>query len=249
MRRRSLLTIPLATVSAASLIASRGSQAFGGPDKVLLVGPSSNPIYQDAFAGLLEGLRGSKLDAIVIDPRGDGGMTEIDKAMSAKPKLAVAVGSEAVELAAKGRWQVPVVTSMTLRPPSGSSSLVSSVVLGVPLPVVLTRLKQSFPGKSRIGVILGPGAGEDREVLKADGARLGFTVETLDCSRPAELIPGLLGLKERKVDFVVCLPDATLYNAATIKPLVMASLEHRIPLVAFSASFVRAGRQWVSTRT
>jgi len=241
MRRRSLLTIPLVTLGAASPAASRGGQAFGGRDKVLLVGPSSNPVYQDTFAGLLERLRNSNLETVIIDPRDDAAMTDLDKAISARPKIAVAVGSEAVELAAKGNWRVPVVTSMTLRPPPGAPTLVSSVVLGVPLGVVLARLKQCFPGKTRIGVIFNPASGEDRAAFKPEATRAGLSVEIVDCPAPAGLIPAVIALKERKADFVLCLPDSSLYNAATIKPLVMVSLEQRIPLVAFSASFVRAG--------
>jgi ABC-type uncharacterized transport system substrate-binding protein len=44
-----------------------------------------------------------------------------------------------------------------------------------------------------------------------------------------------------KVDFVLCFADPDLYNAVTIKPLVLASLEQRLPLVGFSPAFVRAG--------
>jgi ABC-type uncharacterized transport system substrate-binding protein len=32
-----------------------------------------------------------------------------------------------------------------------------------------------------------------------------------------------------------------LYNKTTVEPLILASLEHKLPLVAYSASFVRAG--------
>jgi ABC-type uncharacterized transport system substrate-binding protein len=44
-----------------------------------------------------------------------------------------------------------------------------------------------------------------------------------------------------QVDFVICLPDSELYNKTTVEPLILASLEHRLPLVGYSASFVRAG--------
>jgi ABC-type uncharacterized transport system substrate-binding protein len=44
-----------------------------------------------------------------------------------------------------------------------------------------------------------------------------------------------------KVDFLLCFPDPDLYNAVTIKPLVMASLESRLPIIGFSPAFVRAG--------
>lgn len=43
------------------------------------------------------------------------------------------------------------------------------------------------------------------------------------------------------MDFVLCLPDSTLYNSTTAKPLILASLNNRVPIVGFSANFVRAG--------
>jgi len=43
------------------------------------------------------------------------------------------------------------------------------------------------------------------------------------------------------VDFLIAVPDAELYNSATVQPLLLASLEQRLPIVGFSAAFVRAG--------
>ncbi len=62
----------------------------------------------------------------------------------------------------------------------------------------------------------------------------------MDAANPEELLRGFASLKG-KVDFVLCFPDSTLYNSATIKPLILASLEHRLPIVGFSPNFVRAG--------
>jgi ABC-type uncharacterized transport system substrate-binding protein len=54
------------------------------------------------------------------------------------------------------------------------------------------------------------------------------------------LIRLFLGLRG-KTDFVIVLPDSSLYNNTTVSPLIVASLENQLPLVAFSSSFVRAG--------
>ena len=40
---------------------------------------------------------------------------------------------------------------------------------------------------------------------------------------------------------MLTLPDAVLYNSATVKPLILASLDQRLPVIGFSAAFVRAG--------
>ena len=38
-----------------------------------------------------------------------------------------------------------------------------------------------------------------------------------------------------------CLPDGALYNSTTVKPLILASLDNRLPLIGFSESFAKAG--------
>ena len=74
----------------------------------------------------------------------------------------------------------------------------------------------------------------------ARGRQQGFTVRVLSVQNPEELLKAVRSLNGQ-VDFVVCLPDSTLYNSATAKPLILASLESRLLIVGFSSSFVRAG--------
>jgi ABC-type uncharacterized transport system substrate-binding protein len=54
---------------------------------------------------------------------------------------------------------------------------------------------------------------------------------------PAHAVASLEG----KVDFLLCFPDPELYNAVTVKPLTLASLNARLQVVGFSPAFVRAG--------
>jgi ABC-type uncharacterized transport system substrate-binding protein len=77
-------------------------------------------------------------------------------------------------------------------------------------------------------------------MLESRARKEGFTVLVVDCDGPARLLKAVASMKG-KVDFLLCFPDPDLYNSVTIKPLVMASLEGRMPLVGFSPAFVRAG--------
>jgi len=61
-----------------------------------------------------------------------------------------------------------------------------------------------------------------------------------DCANPEELLRILRSFKGQ-VDLVLCLPDSSLYNGTTVKPLILTSLESRLLVVGFSESFVRAG--------
>jgi putative ABC transport system substrate-binding protein len=64
----------------------------------------------------------------------------------------------------------------------------------------------------------------------------GFTLHAAECSRPEDLVKTFLSLNG-KADFVIALP----YNNTTVRPLILASLESRLPIVGFSSSFVHAG--------
>jgi ABC-type uncharacterized transport system substrate-binding protein len=157
----------------------------------------------------------------------------------------IAIGTEALRLVAAERPEVPVISTMVLRNKAGAAastmSPAATIVLDVPVPVLLARLKEVFPGKTRLGIIRNPnGGGPTPAALEARAQQLGFTVRVVDSPGADQLLSALLVLKGQ-VDFVWCLPDGALYNSATVKQLILSSIENRLPLIGFSESFARAG--------
>jgi putative tryptophan/tyrosine transport system substrate-binding protein len=161
-------------------------------------------------------------------------------------QLIIAVGMEACRYFAGQRIQVPVIATMALRSDldregllDGSKLRLSGAVwLDLSVAQVVTALKVAFPEVTRIGVLRSRSLGSREEAgLPGNSA---VVLRNAICPGPAELLPTLRELRGH-VDFVLCLPDATLYNRTTIEPLIRASLEHRLPLIGFSGSFVRAG--------
>jgi ABC-type uncharacterized transport system substrate-binding protein len=160
-------------------------------------------------------------------------------------RVIIAIGSEAVQVVENERPAVPVITTMILRrqPNTDASawSAAASIPLDVSLPSLLSRLKQVFPGKTRLGIIHNPASGgASTAQLQARAQQQGFSVRVAECGEAAQLLAALASFKGQ-VDFVWCLPDGSLYNSATIKPLILASLNDRLPLIGFSESFTRAG--------
>jgi putative tryptophan/tyrosine transport system substrate-binding protein len=238
-RRRAIGKALAAVAITPCALALRMTMAANAAARVLVIGPSTSSAYQEAVSGILERMQSGNVDTVTVDSRGARAPADLAEALRTKPRLIVAVGSEAIDWLSKERVQAPVLTTMTLRPPYG---VVCAVLLGVPIGGVLSRLRVLFPGKTKVGVLYNPAAEtDDRAALRAECARQGFSLEIQECASPAEVVSSFLRLRDRKVDFVICLPDASLYNAATIKPLILASLEYRVPVVGFSASFVRAG--------
>jgi len=115
------------------------------------------------------------------------------------------------------------------------------VSLNIPLATIVQQVGRVLPGKRRLGVIRSAStAGPPPSALASQGDRNGFTIRVVDCEGPDKLIEAFLSLSN-EADLIWCQPDSMLYNAATIKPLVLASLRHRLPIIGFSAAFVTAG--------
>jgi ABC-type uncharacterized transport system substrate-binding protein len=116
----------------------------------------------------------------------------------------------------------------------------AAIYLDIPARILVAELRKLFPSRPRIGVIRNPIRRDPSAAqIRGQGADMS-SVEVADCATPDELLPVFLGMR-KKVDFVICLPDGSLYNGATARPLIMASLENRLPIVGFSPAFLRAG--------
>jgi ABC-type uncharacterized transport system substrate-binding protein len=159
-------------------------------------------------------------------------------------RVIIAVGSEALAIVAAGHPTVPVICTMVLRHSADkdlSLGGAATISLDIPIEEMTAHLKKIFPEKTRLGIIRNPASSSGTSAqLQARAQPLGFTVRVVDAASPEQLLPALMSLKGQ-VDLVWCMPDGTLYNSVTIKPLILASLENRLPLIGFSESFARAG--------
>ena len=192
--------------------------------------------YSEAFEGLCAGLGGNAVR--VVDLR--QGEPTLTRALSAKDtQLIVAVGSRALAEVQSHKVSAPVVGTMVLHGREMEES--GHVDLEVPLSMQCGAMRALWPQHARVGIIRNPARSRySAEALESRARKEGFTSLVVDCEGPGGLLKAVAALKG-KVDFLLCFPDPDLYNAVTIKPLVMASLESRLPIVGFSPAFVRAG--------
>jgi putative tryptophan/tyrosine transport system substrate-binding protein len=196
----------------------------------------------DAYGQTLEGIRAALAaqPPIVIDLHSAGGADDLARALAAREtRVIVAVGARALQDVQVRKPAAPVLAALVLRgkEPDGAGH----VDLDIALPLQLGVMKALLPKCTRAGMIRNPQRCRyTAEALAARARKEGYTAEVVDCDGPAHLLKTMAALKG-KVDFVLCSPDPDLYNPVTIKPLVLASLESRLPLVGFSPAFVRAG--------
>jgi ABC-type uncharacterized transport system substrate-binding protein len=249
-RRRSIFAL-LAGLGAALVAPASEDGVHAALPAVTVVGSTTVEAHRSAIDGIRAALAKSPLEIHVVDlSRLGAERSRGERFAEPGTRVIVAIGTEALQLVAAQRPNVPVISTMLLRGvspanktggPEVAFSPVATIVLDVPLPALLARLKQVFPGKTRLGIIRNTNmAGLAAAELQSRAQQQGFTVRVVDCPGAEQLLDTFLTLKGQ-VDFVWCLPDGVLYNSATIKPLILASIEYRLPLIGFSESFARAG--------
>jgi ABC-type uncharacterized transport system substrate-binding protein len=209
------------------------------PAAVLVVSESGVEAYAEALDGIGSAFAAPGLR--VVDLQAATGARDLARALESKETRAViAVGSRALDDVRARHAAVPVVAAMVLHGAQAPKAD-GHVDLDVPLAAQLGAMRALWPGSTRAGIIRNPALSRySADALEARARKEGFLPVIVDCDKPANLLKALAALKG-KVDFVICCPDPDLYNSVTIKPLVLASLESRLPLVGFSPAFVRAG--------
>ena len=207
--------------------------AIAADKSVLVITSSAVPAYAEAVEALLCQLR-TETHTTVFDLASAQAKLS-DVLAKVRPNAFVAVGGQAEEAVNAMAVFAPVITTMVLRPserPTQKNRAPSiTVMLDVPIATVSQQVRNLFPG-ARLGVIATRGSGEltDREMA----------AQIVVCNGPEDLLSAFATLRGQ-VDFVWCRPDNSLYDAATVRSLIMASLRLQLPLVGFSSSFVRAG--------
>ena len=223
------------------------SQGASDAGRFVVVYTAGVQAYAEAVEGIQKGLGDAA--ATTIDLNSADHDSALQRIRNRPNIVIIAVGADALQALSLVKPASPVVSTMTLhenetlQAAAGSSAFrpTASVHLNLSILALLTELGSVFPGKNRLGVIRNPTRAWEFEPAAAGKAnQQGFTVRIVECSQPDALLPSLLSLKGT-VDFVLVLPDSSLYNSTTVRPLVLTSLENRLPIVGFSASFVRGG--------
>ena len=216
--------------------AGAAARAPTAGDQVVIVTTSGVGAYDEALEGAQKIL--SAQSPYVVDLGQKDSPKILEEALRLKTvRVVLTIGSEATDRAVGLAGPARIIAAAT----TSRDPALTLVPVYVPLPPLLENLRHVFPDKLRLGVIRNTSEVHPRVTTITSAAEsAGYTVHIGECTGPAQLLQTLTSLKDR-CDLVLCLPDATLYNSATVKPLVLASLRYRLPLIGFTESFVRAG--------
>lgn len=116
----------------------------------------------------------------------------------------------------------------------------SVIYLDQPLSRQLALIRALFPGKPRVGVLLGPESSAFLPRLRAEEARGGPGVVSEKVLSELEIIPALARVL-READLLLALPDSTVFTRDSARPILLTAYRHRKPMLGFSQAYVNAG--------
>lgn len=220
---------------------ARTERIFPAGTAIALLKAEDNSVYDE----LAESFRrncAAQVDEYNMRGSMDSGYREIARINGGPYDLIVAVGALAA-LVAKERSSLPVVFCGVFAADRKrlSGRNITGITLDVPASVQFTMLKKMMPRLRSIGVIYNPRITSDLigEAVAACAA-LRLQLETRAVNSPKEVTWAVRDLIGR-VDAQWLVPDNTVVNADNFRYMLLTSIENKLPLMAFSQTFVREG--------
>lgn len=167
----------------------------------------------------------------------------VDRIMASPPRLILAIGPQAAQVAKAEVRGVPVVFAMVRNPRKSGleGDNIAGISLDVPIEAQLAMYKSLLPTLRVIGVIYDPEktgvlVKEASEVAEKFGLRFLATPVASQTEVPAAL-RSLLG----KVDALWMLPDDTVITPESLTFFLLTAFKHNLPVLTISDAFVEAG--------
>ena len=165
------------------------------------------------------------------------------------PRVYVTLGAEAADLLARSVQGAPVLCAllprssfetMLLRNGRKASSQLSAIFLDQPAQRQFRLIRLAFPAARRFGVLWGPEASKESNVWRAQAQAEALQLLEADVSQDDQLFPALKQVLDG-TDLLLAVPSPQVYNNSTIQNILLASFRARMPMMAFSPAYVRAG--------
>jgi len=117
----------------------------------------------------------------------------------------------------------------------------SAALLDQPPGRLLALIKRALPQYQRIGVLSGPQTRRIFDVLDKEAQTRGLRLRKTRSANGAEEIYPALKQAIDESEVILALPDPLIYNSASLQNILLTTYRARIPLVAFSPAYAKAG--------
>jgi len=120
------------------------------------------------------------------------------------------------------------------------SDQLSAIYLDQPLRRQMALLHLALPQARQIGVLLGPSSVARLPELRTLAQESGLLVRHAEVVGDQALFPALREVLDDS-DVLLALADPLVFSSSTIKNILLSSFRARVPMVAFSPAYARAG--------
>lgn len=216
---------------------------------LLVVSGDRSPGYSEAAQTMAsEWLRtGADKSDVQVVYLADAGAFEVTPLNSAK--VIVTLGSEALFRVLSREPRAPVVAALI--PRAGFERVLKEQAKRPPAPVVALYLEQPFarqiellrlslPDAKKVGVLWGGESGLQAASVQAGLQARGLELVSGYVGGNNSLFSGLKAVLE-DTDVLLAVPDPQVYSGSSISNVLLATYRARVPVVAFSPAYVRAG--------
>jgi putative tryptophan/tyrosine transport system substrate-binding protein len=214
--------------------------------KLVIVSSERSSAYTEASEALLSELeRAGLARQEVLQLSAD----ELPTDRLLTPKLIVALGSQAASVLAKTELRVPVLCTLLPRASFERALLAagrkpspqfSAIYLDQPLTRQIELIRQALPSARKLGVLWGPDSTSQASVLRALSQSRGLELVEAMVGPDMPLFPSLQKVLDG-ADALLAVADPVVYNSNSIQNILLTSFRAKVPLVAFSPAYVRAG--------
>jgi putative ABC transport system substrate-binding protein len=167
----------------------------------------------------------------------------------ATAKVIITLGIDALSKVLAREVRVPVVAALI--PKAGFERVVrdlgrklvgpvSALYLEQPFPRQVELLRLALPEARKVGVLWGSESGVQAQAVQSALQARGLELVNGYVSGGNTLFAGLKAVLD-DTDVLLAVPDPQVYNGSSISNVLLATYRARVPMLAFSPAYVRAG--------
>jgi ABC-type uncharacterized transport system substrate-binding protein len=213
---------------------------------VVIVSSDQSAAYAQADAAATASLQAAGVSRGEITSRGLDEWREDEPALLAA-RVIVTLGSEALRQVLTANPKAHVLSALIPRSGfqrvvqefKGRESGLTVLYLDQPLARQVDLVRIAMPRARKIGALLGPESVQFRPELAAQLRAAGLTLS--DQRVEAGALAKTLKVVLEDADVLLALPDAQVFNSNTVANVLLATYHARVPVIAFSPAYVKAG--------
>jgi len=220
------------------------------PTQVVIVSSDTSSAYEEASKALVDALEtaGLRRSAVALLST-DGLARQTNARQLGSARIFVGLGVRATQSLLSAGLTAPVLAALIPRRSfeqllqssrRKTSGQLCAIYLDQPLRRQLALVRLALPQAQQIGVLLGPDSVAKLPELRMQAQGGALLVRHAEVASEQALFPALREVLDGS-DVFLALADPQVFNSASIQNILLSSFKARVPMVAFSPAYVRAG--------